>query len=115
MDIAIELLQQQSDGGTERIALTSNTISLNGFDCLIDKYLKPMTRVRMAIDLSHYKPNGRRLNPVDRHVQLEAIIVRTEEMRVDGGKMYHTAFFFDNLPDRVKETITRIIKSKEDE
>ena len=80
-----------SSGDFDIVTETEN-ISCIGAYCRVDKYIEPMTKLKVLILLPIYK----RKTVVNKKVECEGIVVRTENSG-NGNHQYNVAIFFNDI------------------
>lgn len=95
-----------------KIAVSPNSISRNGCDFLLDHQIPTMTRLSLSIDLSEFSSMGVNLSEIDKHLVFTGTVVRTEEKFIDGKQYFHTAIYFGELPKRIMDMLSSIIRLK---
>lgn len=93
-----------TDGGGQLRAETQN-LSIAGAYCLMDRFLPPMTKLALDMEL----PTA----PRPSRVRCTGVVVRAEPVVADAehGK-YHIAIFFTDLSDRDRAAITEFVRQR---
>ena len=86
------------------IVTETANISRTGAYCQSNKYIEPMTKLKVHL-LIPYKKNNRCLT---RKISCDGIVVRTES--VPGKEYYNVAVYFSDIHARDAERITHYIK-----
>ena len=98
--IPIKLCQESGD-----IVTQSVNISHSGMYCRIDKYIEPMTRLKIHL-LIPIKKSGKNST---KKVSCQGAVVRTEQ--IPGTEEYNLAIFFNEIAQRDAELISEYISS----
>ena len=85
-NVAIKIFQDEGDIVTE----TSN-ISGTGIYCKVNKYLRPMTKLKIKLLL----PLSKNQKKTTKQISCQGVIVRTEP--ADSKGFYHAAIFFNDM------------------
>jgi len=94
-NIPVKICQE----GGNFVAETQN-ISRSGAYCCVNKYIAPMTKLKIHLLFSSPEEKKRRI----KKVSCEGVVVRSEP--VLDGKGYHLAIFFSDILKRDAEYIT---------
>ena len=97
-NIPVKICQE----GGDLVAETQN-ISRSGAYCRVDKYIEPMTKLKIHLLLSSSK-NGKKES---KKVSFEGVVVRSEP--VLDGKGYHIAIFFSDISKRDGDFIAEYV------
>ncbi len=107
-------------GGDFDIVTETKDISCSGASCRVNKYLAPMTKLKVHLLLP--LPAGQAGLPAGqaglnsgaksttRHIDCEAVVVRAESAPDHG--YFYTAIFFSDIKPRDVESIARFVVSK---
>lgn len=93
-----------SSGDLDLVTETSN-LSCSGAFCRINKYIAPMTRLKLNLLLPLRKNN----KIVTKRIHCEGVVVRTESS--PQGDFFHTAIFFNEIAPRDSEIISEFVDS----
>jgi len=99
-NIPVKICQE----GGDLVAETQN-ISRSGAYCLVDKYIAPMTKLKIHLLLASVDEGSKQA----RKVTCEGVVVRSEP--VTDGTGYHLAIFFSDITQRDTEFITDYVRS----
>ena len=94
-NIPVKICQEDGD----LVAETQN-ISRSGVYCHVDKYIAPMTKLRVHLLLSSSESGKKK----SRKVSLNGVVVRSEPVLEGAG--YHVAIFFNEVSKRDADFIT---------
>lgn len=85
-------------------AQTEN-ISASGAYCLLDRFIAPMTKLDLRLEL----PNGMR----NRIIRCSGVVVRVEPVVSDANHgRYHIAVFFSELSPKDRTAITQFVRKR---
>ncbi len=87
------------------IVTQTGNISRSGAYCRVEKYIAPMTKLKINF-LLPIKKNGK---VSSKKISCEGAVVRTE--KVQGGKEFNLAIFFSTIAPRDAEAIADYISS----
>jgi len=95
-------MEIQVGGGAERVE--SLNVSANGVYFASSRYIAPLTRLRMVLDL----PGAR--GRAAANVSVDGVVVRVDpEAESDGVTEYEVACYFTSISDRDRETLESYI------
>ena len=89
----------------ENIVSETQNISRSGTYCRVEKFIAPMTKLKIHLLLS--SPSEGKKSA--KKVSCEGVVVRSEP--VEGGEGYHLAIFFSDITNRDAETITDYVSA----
>ena len=76
----------------QSISVATRDVCANGLSCHLPKPLSLFTKYRFALSVP--TPDGK-----VKEIDGEGIVVRVEEVEVDGEMLFETAFYFQHLDD----------------
>ena len=99
-------------GGDVDIVTETKDLSCSGTFCRINKFIPPMTRLKLNL-LLPVRKNGK---IVDKRIKCEGVVVRTESD--SDGEYFHAAIFFSDISSKdsqvISEFVESVIKEKSD-
>ncbi|MBI4309377.1 MAG: PilZ domain-containing protein [Candidatus Omnitrophica bacterium] len=93
-----------SSGDVDIVTETSN-LSCSGAFCRIDKYIAPMTRLKLNLLLPLRKNN----KIATKRIHCEGVVVRTESTKEDDS--FLTAIFFSEISPRDAKIVSEFVES----
>jgi hypothetical protein len=106
-NIPVKIYSDDFDFVTE-----TKNLSRNGVYCRVDKYIEPMTKLKMHLLLS-CKKEGK---IVTQKISCQGVIVRTES--VPGTEIFNVAIYFNDIKERDADNISVFVETmlrKDDE
>lgn len=94
-NIPVKICGEEIDAVTE-----TKNLSRSGAFCRVNKYIDPMTKLKIQLLLS-YKKNGK---AITKKVACEGVIVRIE--KAHGEEWYNTAVYFNDIAEKDACAIT---------
>jgi hypothetical protein len=110
LDTEINLHGSPEQGGVVARMVARN-LSLGGLYCTSSRDFPEMARlaVRLMLPVNNGNPGELEVEPVD----LEAVVVRREEIAVSGGRArFDLALYFTNLEDSTRHQLKRFIDQR---
>jgi len=107
-NIPVKICGEEFDAVTE-----TKNLSRSGAFCRVNKYIDPMTKLKIQLLLS-YKRSGK---TITKKVSCEGVIVRVEQ-RPDEQKGYNTAIYFNDISEKDANAIADYVHfmiNKEDD
>ena len=102
--IAERVAMAITDAGTE-LTTESQNLSTTGVYCTLDRFLAPMSKVRLDFEL----PNG----PRSSKVRCTGVVVRVEPIIAHASRgQFNVAIFFTELSNRDRSAITRFVRQR---
>jgi hypothetical protein len=91
----------------DAVAETLNLSCLGAY-CQLTKYLPLMTNLKITLAL----PRGDQTNAIE-YAECSGVVVRVEEMEShsQGGKLYNTAIYFNEIEESQKQKIARLVEA----
>ena len=99
-NIPVKIFHEDGDLVTE-----TKNVSRSGAYCRINKYIEPMTKLKISLLLPTRK-NGKNLT---RKIAFQGVVVRIEPM--SDQKTYNVAIFFNDISQRDAECINDYVHS----
>jgi hypothetical protein len=99
-NIPVKICSEHGDIVTE-----TGNISRSGVYCKIDKYIEPMTKMKVHL-LLPIKKNGKNAS---KKISCNGVVVRTEP--ITGNENFNVAVFFNDISQRDAETIADYINN----
>lgn len=93
-----------SEEGGDTVTQTAN-ISRSGAYCYVEKYIEPMTKLKIHL-LLPLKKNGK---ATTKKITCQGVVVRTEHVK--GGSGCNVAIFFNDIVQRDAESIADYVSS----
>ena len=87
------------------IVTQTEDLSCSGAFCSVDKYIAPMTKLKINLLL----PLRKNDKIVTKRIHCEGVVVRTESAAE--GKYFHTAVFFSDIAPRDAQAINGFVES----
>ncbi len=107
LDASVELQGTAEQGGVAAKMVTSN-LSLGGMYCNSDDDFPEMTRLAVRLLL----PSGQAGGDATERLDLEAVVVRRKELRVNSEPpRYELALFFTNVSNEASEQLSRYLSA----
>jgi hypothetical protein len=99
-NIPVKICTEQGDIVTE-----TGNISRSGVYCKVEKYIEPMTKMKVHL-LLPVKKNGKSSS---KKISCQGVVVRTEP--IQGKDDFNVAIFFNDISQRDAETIADYINN----
>ncbi len=99
-NIPIRISRDEGDMVTE-----TGNISRSGLYCKVDRYIEPMTKLKLNL-LLPIRKNGK---DVSRQVVAEGVVVRAEQ--IGDTESHYVAIFFNDISQRDAESIADYVSS----
>ncbi|MEW5895243.1 MAG: PilZ domain-containing protein [Candidatus Omnitrophota bacterium] len=99
-NVPVKICGEEFDAVTE-----AKNLSRSGVLCKVDKYIDPMTKLKIQLLLS-YKKNGKILT---KKISCEGVIVRVEP--AEDKENYNTAIYFNDIADKDANAIADYVHS----
>ena len=91
--------------GATVIQAESKNLSTSGADCLIDKFIAPMTKLEVAFELPR-KPHAVTIRSTGVVVRIEPVVTANQRGQ------YFMAVFFSDLSTRDRESIAQFVRER---
>ena len=98
--VPIKISSHDVDIVTETVDL-----SCSGTFCRVNKYIAPMTKLKLNLLLPVRKNN----KIVTKRIHCDGVVVRTES--ASDGDYFHTAIFFNDIASRDSQAINEFVES----
>lgn len=102
-NIPVKICQGDGDIVTETV-----NISRAGAYCKIDRYIEPMTKLKVSFLLPGLKGSGN----IGKKISCEGVVVRVQEIYQQ--KAYNLAIFFNDLNQRDAESISDYVNAQKE-
>lgn len=99
-NIPVKICSEQGDIVTE-----TGNISRSGVYCKVDKYIEPMTKMKVHL-LLPVKKGGKNSS---KKISCQGVVVRSEAL--EGQESFNIAIFFNDIAQRDAETIADYINN----
>lgn len=92
-------------GGDFDIVTETENVSLSGAYCKIDRYIEPMTKLKILMLL----PLPYKKKIVSKKIECEGVVVRTKNP-APGSNQYNIAIFFSDLTNKDKKVLSECVE-----
>ena len=93
-------------GGEFDIITETKNLSCAGAYCTADRYLEPMTKLKILMLL----PNHSKRKIVNKKVECEGVVIRAENSGLD-NKQYNIAIFFSDIKEADRKKISDYVNN----
>ncbi|HSV43838.1 MAG TPA: PilZ domain-containing protein [Candidatus Bathyarchaeia archaeon] len=97
-NIPVKICGEEFDAVTE-----TKNLSRSGVFCRVNKYIEPMTKLKIQLLLSYKKKD----KMVTKKVSCQGVIVRSDA--VPGENTYNTAIYFNDIADKEANAIAEYV------